>query len=196
MFSLSLSLTRTKIKLQEEEAYIPSLVDIEQLMWTRSTVLYAASRRPKAAENPAILTTAVDDDEGVCDSDHAALGVPASAAAVQGDSISSDKLQKLEDELTKLRAMIASVVIKQEGMSVQPSSASTGPPPPPPPPPPMGGPAARGGPPPPPPPPPPPGLLMEKPRESIQDIVRRNRKGQTVGSGESKVCICVSTPNS
>lgn len=161
----------------DERMYIHSLVDIDRLIGASDPhILYAASRlSPPSSEEEVSSKTHALDDSGTEPDDE--------LVTEPNQELPAEKLRMLEDELSRLRAMIASVVTKQEGLS---NMAAPPPPPPPPIPGTTAGSAAPGMPPPPPPPPPPPGFTLEKPRESIQDIVRKNRKGQTVGTAEKK----------
>ncbi|CAH1772240.1 unnamed protein product [Owenia fusiformis] len=104
-----------------------------------------------------------------------------------------EKISQLEDELAKMRAQIASIVMAQEQSTVTPSVAdnshigAAGPTvPPPPPAPPMGGP-------PPPPPPPPPMLAL--PTKSINDIIRENKAKSGGAAGSSNTKPQASLPN-
>ena len=113
-----------------------------------------------------------------------AAGISAGPAEALDSIASADKLEKLSEELTKLREMIAAVVTKQDSFVPMMAGGGGGlaPPPPPPPMPPNAARSVPGGPPPPPPPLPPPGFMLEKKQESMADLIKKNRKGQKVAA--------------
>ncbi|EDQ92476.1 uncharacterized protein MONBRDRAFT_35538 [Monosiga brevicollis MX1] len=174
----------------EEDAlpYVPTLADLARVHAIengRDNVVYRASRNDMLTHLDRLAAAKADAE---------ATSPRRRGPAMIEPSTPGPDLTHLQNELLRLKSMIADVVVRQDNMHAA-SPVATGVPapppppapmmaagvPPPPPPPPM---MAAGGPPPPPPPAPMPGALYKAPA-SISEIIKKVRAHQAIGNTHS-----------